>query len=541
MKSVIVFVKNALNKVAETRTGVLTAALSFSGVVALRIFIDFFVASRELSFSEILIEYLHNFFFFLIAFLLIWLFLSLILRDNPAKLAGFIISAFWLIIFPPILDMIKTGGKVYLSFYLLSDFKTLLGQFMTLFGKLPSGIAYFGTKIVFLAAVILCACLVFYKTKNIIKSLVSAAGVYIIFFFMGSFPTLFVFAYNLISGGKKISGIQPFHIAQFFGVPAKLFGLEFNNLKYSLAYNLDLIYYLLLLLILAVLFFAIDKDKFFAVIKNLRLPQSIVHGGLFFTGLGIGLWAYPQNLNINIFSAAAALDLVAAIFLAWIASIIINDISDFSIDAISNPARPLQEKIFNVLEYKQMGIILFLLSLLGGLIIGAKFAALLVIYQFLAWAYSAEPFRLKKFPLVATLVSSAALLVILFMGFTLVSGGNNLEGLPWRIILLLLISFTLVLPLKDFRDIEGDRRDKIWTIPVIFGDKNGRLINAVGIFIPFILSVFFLNELRLFWWAVLSGSASFLIIITKKPRQLFWWVLGIVAAYGVILVKIIFF
>lgn len=540
MEKVMGFIKESLQEVSEKKAGALTVALSFFGIIALRIFIDFFLASRELAFSEILIEYLHNFFFFSIAFLMIWLFLSLILRDSPIKLTGFMITAFWLIIFPPLLDMLKTGGKVFLSFYLLSDLKTLGSQFITLFGNLPSGIAYFGTKIVFLTAIILCTLLVYYKTRNIIRSLISAIGVYIIFFFMGSFPTLFVFVYGAITGVKKISEVQPFQIMQFFGVPAKLFGLEFNNLKYSLAYNLDLIYYLLLLALLAILFFAIDKNKLWAVVKNSRLPQVIVHGGLFFLGLGMGLWVYPQNLDINIFSVAAVLDLLVAIFLAWIASVIINDIADFSIDAVSNPARPLQKKIFSVLEYKQLGIILFLLSLLGGLVVSLKFAALLLVYQFLAWAYSAEPFRLKKFPLVATLISSVALLVVLFAGFTLVSGDNNLGGLSWRVILLLLISFTLVLPLKDFRDIEGDRKDKIWTIPVIFGDKNGRLISAVGVFIPFILSVFFLNEARLFWWAVLFGSISFFIIITKKPRQLFWWVLAIAAAYGVVLVKIIF-
>jgi 4-hydroxybenzoate polyprenyltransferase len=132
-------------------------------------------------------------------------------------------------------------------------------------------------------------------------------------------------------------------------------------------------------------------------------------------------------------------------------------------------------------------------------------------------------------------------LIILFLGFTLFSGDNNLQGLSWKIILLFLISFTLVLPLKDFKDVAGDKKCNIWTIPVIFGEEKGRLINAIGIFIPFVLSVIFLNEFRLFWWALLFGSVSFLIIMTKKPRQLFWWVLGITTLYGLILTKIIFF
>jgi 4-hydroxybenzoate polyprenyltransferase len=540
MQSIKEKIEKMAGELSEKNSDLLYFALCFCGIIALRIFIEFFVASKALAFADILVEYLHNFFFFAILFLIIWLILSLFLQENPKKSSFFVLCAFWLIILPPILDIIKTGGKVYWSFYALSDIKALYSQFMTIFGQLPSGIVYFGTKIVFLAVIFLTALLVYVKTKNAIKTAFSAFFVYVALFFMGSFPSWFSFGYYFLSGTKKVSEIQGFQVVQFWGAPAKIFALQYESLTYALAYHLDLIYFLLLSALLAILFFAIDKNKFWAVIKNSRLPQIIVHGGLFFLGLGIGWWAYPQNLNINLFSVAAMLDLLVAIILAWLASVIINDIADFSIDAVSNPARPLQEKIFSVSQYLQLGIIFFLLSLLGGLVVSLKFAALFLIYQFLAWAYSAEPFRLKKFPLVATCVSSVALLIVFFAGFTLVSGDNNLAGLSWRVILLLLISFTLVLPLKDFRDIEGDRKDKIWTIPVIFGDKNGRLISAVGAFIPFILSVFFLNEARLFWWAVLFGSAAFFVIITKKPRQLFWWVLGIAAAYGIILVKIIF-
>lgn len=489
----------------------------------------------------VLIDYLHEIFFFGIIFILIWAVLKVALKTEFAKLSGVIAWSSLLVIFPPLIDMLKTGGSIYWSFYLLGSISELKNYYLTIFGNLPPGIYYFGTKIIFLLAIVFVSALVFAKSKSFVKTAVSAVAVYTIFFLMGAFPSFFAFAYYFVSGKDFFGNISAVQIMQLLGGMEKIFGLEFAELKFAMAYNINLIFYPIFLGLLCLIFFIAEKGKFLAVIKNLRLPQVIVHGGLFFIGLGIGLWTYPQNLDINIFSVAAALDLLIAIFLAWAASVIINDISDFSTDAVSNPKRPLQEKIFNVSEYKQLGIVLFLLSLLGGLVVSPKFAALLAVYQFLAWAYSAEPFRLKKFPLVATFISSSALLIVLFAGFALASGDNNLAGLSWRIILLLLISFTLALPLKDFRDIEGDRRDKIWTIPVIFGEKNGRLISAAGIFIPFILSVFILNESRLFWWAVLSGSASFLVIMTKKPCQLFWWVLGVAAVYGVVLVKAVFF
>ncbi|HHE45858.1 MAG TPA: hypothetical protein ENL05_00700, partial [Candidatus Moranbacteria bacterium] len=148
----------------------------------------------------------------------------------------------------------------------------------------------------------------------------------------------------------------------------------------------------------------------------------------------------------------------------------------------------------------------------------------------------------KKFPVLATLVSSVASLIILFFGFILISPDQTIQTLSWRIPILLMITYTLSLPIKDFKDIAGDKKYAIWTIPVIFGEKKSRLIIASGLFISFMLSVFFLNEKRLFGWAVIFGILAFLTTINEKinPRKLPYWILALVFVYGLILVKIIF-
>jgi 4-hydroxybenzoate polyprenyltransferase len=105
------------------------------------------------------------------------------------------------------------------------------------------------------------------------------------------------------------------------------------------------------------------------------------------------------------------------------------------------------------------------------------------------------------------------------------------------------LAFTLSLPIKDFKDIEGDKKYGIWTIPVIFGEDRARLIVAAGIFISFVASVFFLNALNLFFWAIAFGGGAFLILINKKIKttNLFWWMLVLVFLYGLILLKGVFF
>ncbi|OGI35460.1 MAG: hypothetical protein A2259_02430 [Candidatus Moranbacteria bacterium RIFOXYA2_FULL_43_15] len=539
MKRLAIFVE----KITEKEVGLNQCVLVFLSVLAIRNFIEQFIAlTSPVTPEESAIELSHNLFFFSLAYLLIWMFISLVLKIKPQKLAYLITWSFLLMLLPPIIDMTRTGGEIYWSFYLLGGPKDLAGYFVSIFGNLPSGIVYFGTKITFLLAIGLISAFVFLKTKNWTKTVLSGIGTYLILFFMGAFPSILFFIYSLFSGKLAISSIQGFHIAQFFGASGKLWGINFESLKYAFAWKLGIIYFPFLILLLTALFFLISREKLLATLRNYRYPQVVYHSGLFLAGLGLGILAYPGNFELTLFSVAAVLTLLISVWLAWFASVVVNDIYDFEIDAISNPERPLQKGVFEPKEYTELGITCFLLSLLGGLTLGFPFAVLLLVYQILAWFYSAPPFRLKKFPLLATFTSALALLMIFFLGYILAADGQDIHSLSWRITLLLLIAYTISLPIKDFKDIKGDKADGIWTIPVIFGEKKGRLIVAINIFTSYVLSVFFLNEMKLFFWAVIFGGLTFWVVVSPKtkPRQLFWPVLFLVFVYGLILVKIVF-
>ena len=129
------------------------------------------------------------------------------------------------------------------------------------------------------------------------------------------------------------------------------------------------------------------------------------------------------------------------------------------------------------------------------------------------------------------------------IGFILISPQQDLAGFSWRIFFLLLITYTLCLPIKDLKDIKGDKKYGVKTIPVLLGEEKSRLFIGVSFFVSYVLSVFFLNEWNLFWWSLIFGSFSFWTINNKKiaPRRLMWWNLGLVFVYGLILVKIVFF
>jgi len=517
--------------------------LSFLTMVGLRTFIDFFLASDKNEPVGAFIEYLHNLFFFFFLSILTWFLLGFILKTSLKKLTPLILISFWFFLLTPIFDIIQTKGYVYWSFYALVDFQDILKHFFTFFGELPSGIKYFGAKITSASGIIFVGLAVFLKTKSFFKAIFGAFFAYIIIFIIGIFPSFLTFIYYFFEGSKNLVEIKDFHAIQLFSGANKIFGLEFNDFKYSFGHNLNVIYFTLSSFLMGFLFFWLDKAKFMAFWKNWRFPQLFCHFGLFFIGLGVGVLYYPENFNLNIISFFALSTLLLSIFLAWEASVVFNDLGDFEVDAISNKWRPLPSKIFSVQEYREFGIVLTILSLLGGLVVGIKFAIILAIYQIIACFYSEKPFRLKKIPFLATFLSSFALVLVFFMGFILFSGDENLLKIPWRIVFLFILTFTFSLALKDFKDIEGDRSQKVWTLPVIFGEKIAKVVIASGIFISFMLSVFLLNEFRLFWWAILFGSLAFLAVIfgETKNTKIFWWILEIVFVYGLILVKIIFF
>lgn len=530
-------------------TDPLTWVLGFGGIMLIRLFIEVFLADTgenvvgSLFASESLIRIrLHDALFFLVTLLAIWLCLSFFLRKKAFSFAKLPLVAASLIVLPPLLDMVWTGGSVFWSFYVLMDLAGLARNFVTVFSELPSGIVYFGTKIIIVLSVLLLAGVVFTKTRKVSQAALSAFAVYTIYFLMGSLPSWLAFAYYFAQGRYAIWQVKVYQTIQFIAAPTDIFARRGVNIEAALAENMSLVFFLLLLILLGGLFYQSSRAKFGAFVRNARLPQLIYHAGMLLVGLGLGYLAYPENFTLNVFAGLAVLVLLLSVWLAWEASVIVNDIYDFEIDAVSNPERPLQKGIFDIKDYQQLGLILFILSLLGGLIVGPKFFELLLLYQVLAWFYSGTTFRLKRFPVVATLVSACATLLVLFMGFTLFSGAQNLNGLSGRLIALLLLTLTLSLPIKDFKDILGDQKDGIWTIPVLFGEERGRLIVATNLFVSFMASVFLLNEPKLFVWALLCGALAFLLMLDKKinPRNIFWWILGVVSIYGLFIIKIVF-
>ena len=276
--------------------------------------------------------------------------------------------------------------------------------------------------------------------------------------------------------------------------------------------------------------------------KNVRWIQIMVHTGLILTGAGLGAFYFPNNLNINVFSFFAISNLILAAVFAWLASIFLNDQVDLEIDKMTNVGRPLATGEVSDEDYGQLFWICFVFSLILAITVGVKFFLVILIYQAIGWIYSAWPIRLKRFPIVASFFSALALALLFLSGFMLLADGQNITRFPHQVFWLLILAFTISLPIKDLKDIEGDRTEEIWTIPVLLGETWARFAVGLGIFISYASSVLWLNAKILFFPAMILGALSFWILQTKKipPRRVHIFVFGLLFIYVIAIFWLVF-
>jgi 4-hydroxybenzoate polyprenyltransferase len=76
----------------------------------------------------------------------------------------------------------------------------------------------------------------------------------------------------------------------------------------------------------------------------------------------------------------------------------------------------------------------------------------------------------------------------------------------------LCLSYALALPLKDFKDVAGDVKDGVTTLPVALGIQKTKALMSAIVFLLFLGSIFVMHTPELLVWALLFGSASFWII-----------------------------
>ncbi|MEK7568355.1 MAG: UbiA family prenyltransferase [Patescibacteria group bacterium] len=529
-----------IKKLENTDIDFKTFLIVFFGVVLVRFVLESFASHGFYApFYGFTGSFLHFPIWFASVFVWLMIFLKLITGESIEKIARFQIFLFPIIWFPPLFDLLITGGAGIKIHYI---FASALGEwkdyFLNFFFKSNISPGLRIESIVILAFV---GAYVYFKTQKKWLIPVAVVGVYSILFLHGSFPSVPLviqsFDGNAVSPYlfyKNLSLRQDLLIGENY-----LRGAGFSE-RSEIFFNIFSagVVYVGLIVGLAVALFLRGRNEFFAFIRNIR-PLRLFHYWLtFFLGVGAAYLTFGIKPVFDFYNLLGLAVILLSVAFAWLRSVFENDLNDLEADKISNSQRPLVKKEISADEAKKFNLVLFGLSAVGALIVGYHAFILILFAQFIAFIYSTPPFQLKKFPIVNPVLIAVVSVSVILNGFFWLAPSANMEQFPLKFLLAALIIFSLGANFKDIKDFHGDKKAGIKTIPVIFGEKNGKMIVGVLFFLAALGGAVVLNEMILLLPAIVFGAAGFFLInrerYSEKPvfAVYFAYILSIILFYG---------
>lgn len=515
---------------------------AFVAIVVVRIAIENFFKAFSFHFPDYYFYYFTDFLFsFAFTILLITPIIQWAGRisfQSAANLSLFVFLISWL---PPIIDTFMSRGAGLLSFYSFDSLFGLGERYLTFFGHDPTvGITY-GVRTEIALVTLGVIAYAYSKTKSWWRPLIAGWGLYTALFVIAALPSFVVI--GLLGWSQGFLTVGETDIAAFMLKPEFLFGIPQPELASVLNLKVTLLFIPLLTLLVIGIAWHSFRSIWQALLRNARFPQIIYHQGLFSIGAGLVFLYGKPAFELNFFHALGLFACSLAITFAWLASVVVNDYYDIAVDTITNADRPLITGTIDRSTYLTLGTLFFLASLLLMAIISTQAMLLLLAYQSIAYLYSAPPLRLKRFPFLATFLAASASMLIIFAGFITFSADKNIALFPGSVALLLFLAYTILLPIKDFKDITGDRADSILTIPILLGEERAKRLLGSLAFLLFMVSVFVLGVRPLFPLALFFGSLAFWLLQISTPdhryvsyRRLHGWYIALVSGYVFFLV-----
>ncbi|TVQ59344.1 MAG: chlorophyll synthase ChlG [Rhodobacteraceae bacterium] len=201
-----------------------------------------------------------------------------------------------------------------------------------------------------------------------------------------------------------------------------------------------------------------------------------------------------------------------------------NDWCDRHVDAINEPNRPIPSGRIPGRWGLWIALIWTAVSLLVGYALGSWVFWATVVAVAAAWAYSAEPIRLKKDARISALVCGLSYETLpWFTGAAVMLGAFP----DWRIVLVALL-YGLgahgIMTLNDFKAVEGDRAFGLATLPATLGPDRAARMAVATMFAPQVVVIL----LILLWgkpWqalivaALLAGQAALVPKFFADPTR----------------------
>jgi len=390
-------------------------------------------------------------------FLAIALILHFITREKIEKTtkAAFV---FWpLILLVPVIDFFFSGGQGYtLTFIGGCDFWQ---EFFSFFGYLGSHHITYGQTIVSLLGLLLIVTYAFFKTSNVLRTLVAGGLYYLTAFFYFSLP--------------------------LFTLP-KIFSFSIFAL----------------VLVESIIWHAcLNLKKLKELIKNSHLLRSMHYAGLAL----LGYIVFTVYLPGEIINPQAVLFTVIASFFAFQGAVVINNHYDKK--KLDYPKK----------EYSLLGFLFFLIMVAASLYVNTTLVLVMLSYYLVSFIYSAPPIRFKRFGYWNNLLIGFESALMFASGF--VSQSPDIKLMPINIFFTVFVVFSIASNIKDLKDQKQDKKEGIQTIPVILGERRGVKVLALLTSLCFPLSIAMLGLWQLFMASVIFGALNGVLLLKFKTEK----------------------
>jgi len=468
------------------------------------------IAFGPFFYQRLIFYFFHLPLFYITIFLTIVIFTSLVCKTKIKQTTKIFSTFFCIILLVPIIDVITSQGVGYHLHYPDNIFNIFINAFSP--KDVPD--STWGQRVVFLLSGIGVAGYGYIKTKSLHKSILLFVLTYITIVLLGGFPSLLV---NVITGAPVGTYLRQGGF------------LLTDTQKYTMTF--------LLLLLPISIFYSLRHDFRNTVIflRSIRWERNVFYGAMCGLGFYIGYFLFGSeypNAFRNFFDYFAILGLFLIGFLSFQGEAIINDFYDKEGDTITRKRNPLIGKeAIAPRFYLTWGLLLIFFSLLFGLCLNFSAFILVSLIHISAFIYSSPRIRIKKIPLFSTFIIAFASLLCVATGLTIFCDEGVFLAFPQRLIYSLLLSVTLGFIAKDIQDIEADRLQGVFTIPVLLG-KN---VSAVFVGFSFFVFPIFFGSIKLFIvGAVFSVIVVLYIVLQKRPKELFYFLL--LFLYGFLLI-----
>lgn len=526
-------IKNWIQKLENSPITFWQAIFLIYIAVLFRAFLEGYANPENLNhLGGIIDTFFHYPFWFFGVFLSVFILLRILTKENISKISklGAIFS--FAIIISPIFDLIAGKNLPHPYAFITGTLNEIIHCFLTfLGGSLGIGI---GIRIEIFLGILFLGYYVFYKTKSLWRSFAGAFLLYMVVFSFCMFPTVLFEAQSIISGDAQKLTRRTVPTFYYIQEPAnsitnyRIFVLDRNTFdspkiqsiknQYSITISICLL--IIDVLILAWWTFLYSAKKIISILKNFRYLRFIHYYLMIALGIYLGVSFSGRNPVGSTFDLLSFVGLFFSFLFAFLFSIWENDAIDINIDKISNPNRPLAKGEFSMEEWRAIKYLFLFLSLAFAFLTGLY--AFIFILMFIAayHIYSAPPLRLKRFLGISSFLIAVNSLLAVFMGFFLSAGTEKLTVFPQKYILGILAIVFLGENVKNLKDTEGDKREGIKTLPVVLGEKTGKLIIGIFVFLATLLVPFiFFANIYAFFTAAFFGLILFFLVNRKNFEE----------------------